>query len=304
MIWRNAILPGKHKDPAFVTVWNTENTSTGSSADNQITMPLWTGTAFDCIVYWGDGTSTVWDGTGSDIGGDATHTYDPAGVYTIRIEGDFPEIYFNNSGDKLKILEVRNWGDIKWNTFWGAFFGCANLEITALDVPQVDGKLGSFNSAFRGIKSVNPRVKLYGIPGMTHENSLYRTFYGVVDGVNYNLNQWNTEEVESFSECLRDLGVNSNLRCDGWNFESATNFADFLFGTTLSTENYDKLLISLNSQDINSGLTFHGGNSKYSGDPAGDPATSGAAARANLLKDIGEGGKGMASITDGGHVDD
>jgi hypothetical protein len=32
---------------------------------------------------------------------------------TIRIRGDFPRIYFNNEGDKRKIISVEQWGEIE-----------------------------------------------------------------------------------------------------------------------------------------------------------------------------------------------
>lgn len=45
----------------------------------------------------------------------------------------FPGIYFNNVGDKLKLMEVQNWGTGRWYTFLGAFHGCNNMRITATD---------------------------------------------------------------------------------------------------------------------------------------------------------------------------
>ncbi len=36
------------------------------------------------------------------------------------------------------------------------------------------------------------------------------------------------------------------------------------YGVTLSTANYDSLLMGWSSQAVRSGLVFHGGNSKYS----------------------------------------
>ena len=37
--------------------------------------------------------------------------------------------YFNNSGDKDKLLEVPNLGDVGWRSLEGAFDGCSRLEV-------------------------------------------------------------------------------------------------------------------------------------------------------------------------------
>jgi hypothetical protein len=66
----------------FVSTWNTNNTSVGSSASNQIALPLISGGSYNFVVDWGDGsqdTITTWNQT------EVTHTYATAGTYTISI---------------------------------------------------------------------------------------------------------------------------------------------------------------------------------------------------------------------------
>lgn len=58
-------------------------------------------------------------------------------------------------------------------------------------------------------------------------------------------------------------------------------------GNNLSTANYDALLIGWESQTVQNGVTFDGGNSKYSAEAA-------AAARQILIDDHG------CTISDGG----
>jgi len=270
-MFRPYLIGKKPYDPAFVTVWKTDNP--GTSNDDQITIPPHSTDTYDCTVYWGDGTSTVWDDTGANIISAElnTHTYPAAGTYTVRIVGNFPQIYFDDGGDKLKILELRNWGDIGLISIDRAFLGCSNFVITAQDVPQpLDNQFEGVRQAFQEIKAVNHKIKLYLVPEIGSTN-MSRILLGIEQGVNYNLNQWNTSGIENMFRSLYGLGDCPNLRCDGWDFESVTILDGFLQLTTLSTENYDKLLISMASQDVNPDLDFHGGDSQYSGDPAGDP---------------------------------
>ena len=65
-----------------------------------------------------------------------TCTYAAPGSYTIRISGSFPRIYFNNEGDRLKILSIDQWGTGAWTSMANAFYGCENLVLNASDTPN------------------------------------------------------------------------------------------------------------------------------------------------------------------------
>ena len=103
----------------------------GGSGPNQFTLPLNPSFTCNITVDWGDGATQIVTAT------DSTHTYATAGTYAIRIRenhvGGFAGLYFNDTGDKLKVLELSNWGNATWVTMDRAFAGCANLTITATD---------------------------------------------------------------------------------------------------------------------------------------------------------------------------
>ncbi len=99
----------------FVTTWKTDNP--GASGDNQITIPVYDGEIYDYTVEWGDGSRDT------HLTGSASHTYDDIGIYTVTIIGTFPRIFFNNSGDREKILTIEQWGEIEWTSMARAFFG-------------------------------------------------------------------------------------------------------------------------------------------------------------------------------------
>ena len=115
---------------AFITTWKTDNTGTSNSTS--ITIPTF-GTGYNYDVDWdNDG---VFDQLG--ITGDVTHDFGSVGTYTIRIQGDFPRIYFNEGGDCLKILSVNQWGNLQWESMGRAFMGARNLEVDATDAPDL-----------------------------------------------------------------------------------------------------------------------------------------------------------------------
>ena len=82
----------------FVSTWKTDNTSTGSSAANQVKLPLISLGTYNFRVEWGDGTAdniTVWNAAAT------THTYASAGTYEINITGTLTGWQFNNTGDRF-----------------------------------------------------------------------------------------------------------------------------------------------------------------------------------------------------------
>jgi hypothetical protein len=111
--------------PDFISTWDT--TKAGSASDT-IVLPMTAGNT----VHWGDGSSDTTN----------THTYASGGVYTVTIEGAVTTFRFAGAGDRLKILDVSNWGtfDIANDR---TFQNCSNLDVTATDVPI----LSSSNSA-------------------------------------------------------------------------------------------------------------------------------------------------------------
>lgn len=117
---------------SFVTVWKTNNS--GSSSNNQISLPLVAAGSYDFIVEWGDGKS---DEVTSHSDAAVTHTYDSPGEYTVRMTGEYTHFVFNNSGDKDKILETKGWGPNVWGTMENAFYGCQNLTLSARDNPNL-----------------------------------------------------------------------------------------------------------------------------------------------------------------------
>jgi trimeric autotransporter adhesin len=134
--WFNSLPYVKPFIDDFIFTVKTDNA--GTSGTNQFTLPT-TGSDFDCIVNWGDGTSDAYVGTM----GSPTHTYPSVGTYEIKISGVFPRILFNNAGDRLKIREIKNLGiyGLGSTNQQGAFWGCSNMIITAKDI----GNFGLIN---------------------------------------------------------------------------------------------------------------------------------------------------------------
>ncbi|SDI61109.1 BspA family leucine-rich repeat surface protein, partial [Winogradskyella thalassocola] len=235
----------------FITTWKTDNP--GTSNATSITIPT-AASGYNYDVDWeNDGT---WDDFG--VTGDITHDYGIIGTRTVAIRGTFPRIYFNNSGDRQKLLEVNQWGTIAWSTMTRAFAGCENLKISAPDAPN--------------LTFVTNLIQMF-------QNATY--LLGDISG-------WNVSNITNMSNMF-DNATFFDGDLSSWDVSAVTNMNNMLRNVTLSTTNYENILIGWNSQTLQNGVSFHGGNSQY----CSVAATN---ARANI----------MASdswiITDGGTI--
>ena len=220
----------------FITTWRT------TAPNESITIPTTTidGEVYNYDVDWGDGQSTT-----GEIG-DATHTYAVAGDYQVSISGAFPRIYFNNVGDKNKIISIDQWGTGVWTSMGSAFRGCENLAGQASDVPNLSivadmsfmfaGKVNSgsaFNqdignwdvsnvinmsSMFASANSFNQNIGAWNVGNVTNMAGMFFQ----AGSFNQNIGGWAVTKVTSMAEMFRQASLfNQNL--NAWNVELVTN---------------------------------------------------------------------------------
>jgi len=177
----------------FITTWDTEK---AGSATKTIVVPT-TDAGYDCYIDWGEG-GTEEHKTGTP--GNITHVYATTGTKTIKIRGTFPHIYFNNSGDKLKLLTVAHWGSIAWASMVNAFYGCANLTGTYTDIPDT-AAVTSMAYMFCGCSAFNQSVANFNTATVTNMACM---FYNC-SAFNQSVANFNTAAVTSmaymFSGC-------------------------------------------------------------------------------------------------------
>jgi len=58
--------------------------------------------------------------------------------------------------------------------------------------------------------------------------------------------------------------TNLDVNFGSWNVSNLTSAYNMFQGTTLSTANYDALLIGWAAQNVQTGVTFNGGNATFS----------------------------------------
>jgi len=267
----------------FITKWKTDNM--GVSNDNQITIPTSYRKKYDYTVDWGDGTSDT------NVTGDITHTYASPDIYTVSITGKFPGLFFNDFqgiltdyqdiGDHDKIISIDQWGTNRWEFMNFAFAGCSNLDIIATDIPDFSRGIGDgfemrfFDGTFLGCSSLigNSFMNLWDMRYATNTSWMFRG----ASNFNQDLNNWNVGNVLNMGDMFYEA-TSFDQDIGNWNITNVTNMNNIFFGATLSTTNYDHILIGWESQTPKNGLSFHAGNSDY---------CNGVSARNSLINTFG-----------------
>lgn len=217
--------PRTYTPNAFISKWKTDNA--GTSTSTRITIPTTPGGRYNCQVDWGDGTISNIT-TYNDPAW--THTYSVASVYTIKILGVFEGIQFNNTGDKLKLLNIAQWGTkFRLGTNeTGYFSGCSNLTITATDVLDLS-RTTTLAQAFTNCSSITtiPNINSWNVSAIT---SMANMFSGT--SFNQSLDRWNVSACTTFSSMFSgNTAFNSSV--DGWTFSSSvTSYNNMFNGAT------------------------------------------------------------------------
>jgi surface protein len=209
---------------AFISTWDTNNTSGGSSAFNQIQLPLKSNGTYDFVVYWGDGTQdtiTSWNQA------ETLHTYTSAGIYTISLIGTIQGFAFEGAGDLNKILSITTFGNVILGDYsnW-VFGGCVNLDLTAVqDVPDLSTMTtleGMFNTY--SFSTIN-NLENWDLSNITNLLDMFNS----ASIFNQDIGGWNVSNVTNMSFMFGSATA-FNQDISGWNVSNVTNMNSMFIG--------------------------------------------------------------------------
>jgi surface protein len=238
-------------DPDFIMLVKTDNS--GTSGNNQFTIHT-AGFGYNYEVETSE--QLLSNQTGS-----VTLQWSTAGTYEVRIRGAFPRIHFNNRGDRQKLLEIQNWGDIEWSSMLSAFRGCNNLILTATDVPDLSG-VTDMREMFNVASSFNGDLSGWDVSGAVFLNSMFNgasSFNGDISGwdvsgaanmgfmfqnassFNQDISGWDVSGVANMGAMFRNAS-SFNQDLSGWCVEQfssePSNFATGATAWTLPKPNW------------------------------------------------------------------
>ena len=127
-----------------------------------------------------------------------------------------------------------------------------NQDISQWDVSNVT----TMELMFFGASSFNQDIGNWDVSKVSNMSRMFEN-----SGFNQDISQWDVSNVTNMQQLFRNSPFDQDI--GSWDVSNVTNFSGFLNGAQLSAQNYNSLLINWSYQDVNSGLSFHGGNSQY-----------------------------------------
>ena len=220
-------------DPtAFVANWHT-------SSNGRVSIST-LGEGYNYQINWGDGS------TDEDVTGDIAHSFSNPGTYTVSITGTFPQFYSDkercdkgcDESNDYRLRSIEQWGEIQWRSMFSAFAASylwPAPSINATDVPDLS-LVTDMSYMFVGAGKFNSVLSNWDVSSVTNMSGMF-------------------SYADYFNQDISD-----------WNVSSVTDMSGMFTSVTISTANYNALLIGWSSQDLQHNVIFNAGYSSYSND--------------------------------------
>ncbi len=131
-----------------------------------------------------------------------------------------------------------------------------NQPIGGWDVSSVTQTHAMFQSA----SAFNQDIGGWDVGNVSTMNNMFQN----ATAFNQDIGGWDVGNVTTMLSMFQHSPSHAfNQDISGWDVRNVTTMADMLNGVTLSTENYNKLLMSWSTLPLKSTVSFHAGSSKY-----------------------------------------
>ena len=250
----------------FTFTIDTTQTSSGSTSSTQFKLPLVSTGKYDFLVDWGDGyKSKINQYNQKEI----THTYLSSGSKTINITGLCNGFCFNNTGDKLKLSTISQWGTHfrLGRNEGGYFYGCSNLNVTAVDTLNLTGTK-NLSSCFRDCSNFNSTVSGWNTASVTNMSYMFSGALifnnGDAEGLSTKPLNWNTSSVIDMSYMFNSVYA-FNQAIGTWNTSLVTNMS-YMFQSAITSSfnqyisNWNTSLVTDMSHMFDNAYVFNNGD--------------------------------------------
>ena len=236
------------------------DTTKAGSASNQF---QFTGALGDYdVVAKQNGTQVA---TFNDLSNQETITLPSSGIYVLEITpkftNGFNRIAFDNGGDKDKIIDIKQWGDVAWSSFNAAFYGCSNILTTATDIPDLSN-VTSMLAMFRDSTSANPDTSNWDVSSVTNMKFMFlrassanpdtsnwdvsnvtnmRSMFNRASSANPNISNWDVSNVTAMEFMFRSAS-SANPDTSNWDVSNVTNMRSMFSSASSAnpdTSNWD-----------------------------------------------------------------
>ncbi len=251
------------KASPFITVWDM---SIPGSGPTQLSFGV--GTSGTASYIW-ETIPAGQTGLGTFTGSTLTITGLPAGAM-IRLSIDwanFKRIHINNGIDKAKLLDIEQWGSVKWISMENAFYGCSNLNITSSDMPDLTlvqnmrgvffacsilngpSNIGAWNTSnvidmsymFGSAVAFNQQISAWNTSNVVNMQGMFMSAYNF----NQPIGAWNTSNVTEMS-FMFNADSTFNQPIGSWNTSNVINMSYMFY----SASNFNQPIGSWNTVNV------------------------------------------------------
>lgn len=244
----------------FITEW------TFDSADTEIVFNALTSGS---VAYTWNAAPSENGGAGSFIQttGDEVALTDlniEAGdVVTLSMESDnLNRFYIGYGPDRQKLTDVVQWGSAAWTSMEGAFEGCTNLTVSAVDTPDLSN-VTNMARMFQAASQFNSDISSWDVSNVTNMTrafdaaslfnqdiggwdvsnvtSMFKTFNQASD-FNQDLSEWNVEAVTNMQEMFR-LASDFNKDIGSWILNPDVDMINMLNSNGMDCAHYSATLV-------------------------------------------------------------
>jgi hypothetical protein len=173
------------------------------------------GGSYNFNVDWGDGSDddiTVWNQA------ETTHQYASSGTYTLKVTpvggGHLNGFSFNESGDRLKLINVSQWGTaLSLGNTGGYFEGTGAWTNTASDTLTLPAncsqlfRLSAFNSSVANMDASG----VTNMTGAFQETTAFNQVFSDSDAFSQDLYSWDVASCTNFESMFQSAVFNSSL---------------------------------------------------------------------------------------------
>ncbi len=207
------------------------------------------------IEQWGD---IEWQSMESAFTGCANLTSNASDVPDLSNVTSMYAMFRNASSFNQSIdsWEVSNVTSMRYMFLNASSF---NQDIGNWDVSNVT----NMSSMFNGASSFNQDIGDWDVSNVSTTSNMFVN----ASSFNQDIGNWDVSNVTSMNGMFfRSGGAASSFNQDigNWDISNVSNMSNMFQHITLSTANYDSLLIGWSGLTLQSGVSFHGGNSQYS----------------------------------------
>lgn len=221
----------------FITTWKPSNTGPfpTTTTANQILFPG-IGTGYN--IYWEEIGHPAHNGTLSNVTtvlgtpllidfGTPSNPIANNATYILKVSdgsGIFHRICFYPQtmpvrGDLYKIIDVAQWGNIKWSSMENAFFHCEEMDVTATDIPYLND-VTNMSCIFSGCYKLvgNPSFNGWDVSQVTNMHQVFN----LARKFNQPISSWDVSNVTDMSLMFSHAEL-FNQPIGVWNTSNVTN---------------------------------------------------------------------------------